>query len=81
MHVNEGKTRFRVTTRPNPSSNGDAAPDGRLPLQECGDIWLHVGGGHGVTCILVSRIKDSLPESRSAAPGWQGATTEHIGDM
>ena len=29
----------------------------------------------------VSRLRDSWRKSRSAAPGWQGATTENIGHM
>jgi hypothetical protein len=30
---------------------------------------------------LVPWKRDALHKSRSAAPGWQGATTEHIGHM
>src|SRR5688572_33339748 len=51
MDVNEGKAGLRIPTRPHPPSNGDAASDGRLPLQERGDSRV-VGVGHGVTCIL-----------------------------
>jgi hypothetical protein len=30
---------------------------------------------------LVSRVRNRLPRCRSAAPGWQGATTENIGNI
>jgi hypothetical protein len=35
---------------------------------------------HGASS-LVPWKRDVLHKSRSAAPGWQGATTEHIGHM
>jgi hypothetical protein len=34
---------------------------------------------HDASLVLWKR--DALHESRSAAPGWQGATTEHTGSM
>ena len=44
-------------------------------------VHVYRGGRLVLKWDLVSRISDSLHKSRSAAPGSQGATTDHIGNM
>jgi hypothetical protein len=60
---------------------GDQRPPGRLLVgterlqdQELKGRQLRVFA----TCMLVPWNRDGLHKSRSAAPGWQGATTEDI---